>query len=212
LCLDLVWGGSKVQSKGLMEKGGFLWMDEDAVVLVQDRWGEVSWGKEMVIAVQHASHVLEEERWGWIGLADFLGSYRPRSESIFSSEDQSHPPMSSNHAPLKLGWSCPISNIPPTKHTCSYFTCFEVHLNMQLLWFDKFHLLIHRFGQCDVLVLFPHGVTITVPVILFLLHFPCYGTSIWMLPITPLLPLRYAAIFKQHFTNLLNHSFSMSFC
>lgn len=83
---------------------------------------------------------------------------------------------------------------------------------MQLLLFDKFHLLIHRFGQCDVLVLLSHGVTITNPVILFLLHFPCYGTSIFMLLGTPLLPLRYVAIFKQHFTNLLNHAISMSFC
>lgn len=126
----------------------------------------------------------------------------------------SHPLVSYNHAPLKLGWSCPISKNPSnqTHLFLLYLFCFEVHLNMQLLWFDKFHLLIHRFGQCDVLVLLPHGVTITAPVILFLLHFPCYGISIWMLPITPLLPLRYAAIFRQHFTNLLNHSFSMSFC
>lgn len=131
-CLDLVWGGSKVQS--------------------------ISW----------------MEKWGLHGVC---GRMR-----------------------MPLCWS---------KHTCSYF---EVHLNTQLLWFDKFHLIIHRFGQCDVLVLLPHGVILTTPMILFLLHFPCYGTSIWMLPITPLLPMRYVAILNNFLLIYLIILFHCPFC
>jgi len=46
-------------------------------------------------------------RSGWYS---WIGSSQIWEHILFRGP--SHPPMSSNHAPLKLGWSCPISKYP----------------------------------------------------------------------------------------------------